>query len=173
MEVQYLKPSTDSKANSRGRWITSQARMILSAYRRSDFADPDGFVTQLGVILEGFSDAVIGAICNPRSGIQRCSKFPPSLAEVVDACDQESARLARLAKFSVLPASQPRQPSPPAGPGECANLLIMKNNPDYPAACRWAESANPRDFKYDEDGRGLWMSLHHYDSGALRSPWAR
>jgi hypothetical protein len=168
------QPSTESQANSRRKkWIMSQVQMVLAAYRRDEFADAESFILQLSCILDGFPDKAIEAVCSPRTGIQRRSKFPPSLAEIATACEQEAERLARVAKFAAMSKSQPL-PSPPAGPGSRANLLIAKEHPSYQAACRWAESADPRDFKYDEDGRGLWMSRYHHDDlGALRSYAAR
>ncbi len=61
--------------------------MIFSAYRRDDFADPDTFVLQLGIVLERYPDDVIGELSHPLSGIQRRLKKPPSIADIVEACE--------------------------------------------------------------------------------------
>lgn len=62
--------------------------MLLSAYRRDDYADPRGFVTQLGVVLEKYPEWVVRYVTSPDTGIQRRQKFPPSIAEVVSACEE-------------------------------------------------------------------------------------
>jgi hypothetical protein len=69
-------------------WITHQAKVVLAAYRRDDFADAEGFVVQLGVVLERYADAVISEVTSPLTGIQRQCKFPPSIAEVVEFCNE-------------------------------------------------------------------------------------
>lgn len=66
--------------------------MLLSAYRRDDYADPDAFVAQLGAVLQGYSEAIIAHVTSPQTGLQRTCKFPPSIAEVVEACEQEATR---------------------------------------------------------------------------------
>jgi hypothetical protein len=44
-------------------------------------------LVQLGLVLEQYDDAVIRWVTSPLTGIQRQCKFPPSIAEVVEACD--------------------------------------------------------------------------------------
>lgn len=61
--------------------------MLLAAYRKDDYADPLGFVTQLGVVLEKYPEWVVRYVTEPTTGVQRTSKFPPSIAEVVEACE--------------------------------------------------------------------------------------
>jgi hypothetical protein len=79
--------STQS-AKCDGAWVASRIEMLLSAYRRDDYADPIGFVTQLGVVLEKYPEWVVRYVTSPDTGIQRTSKFPPSIAEVVSACEE-------------------------------------------------------------------------------------
>ena len=62
--------------------------MVFSAYRKDDYADPIGFVTQLGVILEKYPEWVVRYVTSPETGIQRTCKFPPSIAEIVSACEE-------------------------------------------------------------------------------------
>jgi len=62
--------------------------MLLSAYRRDDYADPKGFVVQLGAVLEVYPEWVIRGVTDPLTGVQREQKFPPSIAEVVSACEE-------------------------------------------------------------------------------------
>jgi hypothetical protein len=62
--------------------------MIISAYRKADYADPMGFVTQLGVVLEAYPEWIVRYVTDPTTGIQRRQTFPPSIAEVVSACEE-------------------------------------------------------------------------------------
>jgi hypothetical protein len=80
-------PSTPSAKCDAG-WVASRIEMVLAAYRRDDYADPLGFVTQLGVVLEKYPEWVVRHVTSPDTGIQRTSKFPPSIAEMVAACDE-------------------------------------------------------------------------------------
>jgi hypothetical protein len=66
--------------------------MVFGSYRRDDFADPESFLVQLGVVLERYSDAVIETVTSPLTGIQRECKFPPSIAEFVEFCDDAQRR---------------------------------------------------------------------------------
>lgn len=67
--------------------------MLLSAYRRDDYADPDSFVAQLGIVLNAYPDEVVDYVTDPLTGIQRRQKFPPNLQEVVEACDERKRYL--------------------------------------------------------------------------------
>lgn len=78
---------TDSNNTSRAMMITQAARLIFSAYRKDDFADPETFVFQLGIILGRYPDDVIVQLSDPLIGIQRRRKRAPSLADIVEACD--------------------------------------------------------------------------------------
>jgi hypothetical protein len=73
--------------------------MLFSAYRADQYADPDGFMTSLGMVLEQYSDEVVLYVTNPRTGVQRRSVWPPSIAEVVSACDARHAELHRRKRY--------------------------------------------------------------------------
>ncbi len=83
--------------------VKAAARRIFSAYRKDDYADPDGFVVQLGVILEAYPPTVIDYISHPRTGIQRRCKFPPSLAEITEACDDRASYETSIARLAATP----------------------------------------------------------------------
>jgi hypothetical protein len=73
--------------------------MLFSAYRTEQYADPDGFMVSLGIVLEQYCDEVVLYVTNPRTGIQRRSIWPPSIAEVVRACDARQAELHRIERY--------------------------------------------------------------------------
>lgn len=81
--------------------------MIFSAYRKDDFADAEGFAVQLATVLERYPDGVIEAVTGPLTGIQRRSKFPPTLAEIVTACDDETGRRESMARYAAMRRQRP------------------------------------------------------------------
>ncbi len=54
----------------------------------------------LGLILEQYPDEVIKFVTDPRTGIQRRSKWPPSIAEIVEACDECATNIKRRERFT-------------------------------------------------------------------------
>lgn len=73
---------------SRSTWINQCVQLVFGSYRKDDFADPDSFRVQLGMVLERYSDDIIRSVTSPITGIQRKCKFPPSIAEVVEFADE-------------------------------------------------------------------------------------
>jgi hypothetical protein len=142
--------------------ITRCARMIFSAYRRDEFADPDGFVMQLGAVLEKYEDAVIQYVCDPRTGIQRRCKFPPSIAEMVEACEAEATSIETRRRYAAIPKPEmKRLPAPTTKtPGAWANVLIHPSDARHGKllARTTAAGTDPRDWKVDE--RGLHVALN-------------
>ena len=56
-------------------------------------------MTSLGMVLEQYPDEVIVYVTDPRTGVQRKSKWPPTISEIVEACDGRVAELARIDRF--------------------------------------------------------------------------
>lgn len=127
--------------------------MIFSAYRKDDFADPDSFVLQVGLVLERYPDGVIQEVSSPLTGIQRKSKFPPTIADLVEACDQEVARLARIQKLSQLKLA-PREPRVAQ---HRANVFVPIDAPQHAAMVERAKTADPKDYR--REGLGIWVAL--------------
>lgn len=67
------------------------------------------FITQLGTILERYSDAVVERVTSPLTGIQARCKFPPSIAEVVEACDAEHRSDSYAAEYDARSHEQLRE----------------------------------------------------------------
>jgi hypothetical protein len=66
--------------------------MVFGAYRRDDFADPEVFLAQLGIVLQRYTDVVITEATSPLTGLQRACKFPPSISEAAQFCDELKRR---------------------------------------------------------------------------------
>jgi hypothetical protein len=73
--------------------------MVLGAYRKDDFADPDNFLLQLCIILEKYADSTIEHVTDPTTGIQRECKFPPTIAEFVAFCDEVKRRATFVSQY--------------------------------------------------------------------------
>lgn len=76
--------------------------MLSSSYRLDQFPDPDAYVVSVAAVLEGYPDDVIHHVTDVRTGMQRGCKFPPTIAEVVTACEvlmQDVARRKRLTNW--------------------------------------------------------------------------
>lgn len=147
----------DQKNPSRSAWISEKSRLIFSGYRRDEFADPEGFLAQLGMIFERYPDEIVSAVSSPFTGIQRRYKIPPSLAAIVESCDEEVARTERIRRFSEM-RTAPREPRP-VDPDARANLLVTFAAPDYPQMAEWSQH-HKEESRFDP--RGVWVPLHIY-----------
>lgn len=93
-----LPPSTE-RSNSRKTLILQRQRILFSAYRNDQYSDPEGYVASLGMVLEQYPNDVIVYVTDPRTGVQRDLKWPPTIAEIVDACDKRMQEKAKLERF--------------------------------------------------------------------------
>jgi len=83
--------------------IAGRIELLLSAYRRDDYADPMKFIAQAALVLNAYSDDIIEYVTDPRTGIQRHIKFTPSIAEIVSACEAEATHQAKLKHYKSFP----------------------------------------------------------------------
>lgn len=74
-------------------------RIIFSAYRTDQYSDPEGYMASLGAVLEQYPNDVIVYVTDPRTGIQRKAKWPPTISEIVEACDERVVYLAEQDRF--------------------------------------------------------------------------
>lgn len=155
--TQSLELFGDSKPVSRAKRITQQARLIFSAYRRDDFADPDGFVLQLGMVLERYPDAVISEVSHPLTGIQRRHKGrPPDIAAIVEECDfirDRNARIADLQRHKLV-SREPR-----AIGFNRANVFVRADHEWYAPMVEQTRKGDPLDWRWDTSRPGIWVSL--------------
>lgn len=156
------KPPADTSRDrpdpSRCAWIAGLSRQVFSAYRRDEFADPEGFLVQLGMVLERYTDEVIREITSPLTGIQRKSKFPPSIAEIVEFCDDDVARRERIKRYNSMNTARYE----PRAPKHSGNLLVLPGAPGYDLMVEMARRGdNPNLFRFDE--HGVWVPLGLYE----------
>ena len=151
-----------NEASTRTKFIKQAALAIFSAYRRDDFANPEVFLVELGVVLEEYPNEVIAHVASPRTGIVRTAKFVPSLAEIITACDEEVARQDRIKRYAVLPKFQrlsyerPREQQ-----GRRANVLVRPEAPQYAAMVELSKTLPIEDWREDRDG--IWIGLGYLE----------
>lgn len=93
--------------------MTRAIKQIFSAYRKDDYADAKGFVAQLGVILEGYPPSVVEFISSPLTGIQRRAKWPPNIAEIVDACNDRLGYEVSARQLAIMKSAERRKKDKP------------------------------------------------------------
>lgn len=143
-------------------------KILFSAYRADQYADAEGFMNSLGAVLEQFPDEVVVYITDPRTGIQRRSKWPPTISEVIEAAEQHIEHLARLR----APRSGPerRLPAPllrELPQGALAQVFVPEGHHRFAGLVAWSETAQPVWWKYGQasDGRrGIWVSHEAWSS---------
>jgi hypothetical protein len=119
-------------------------------------------MVSLGAVLEQFPDEVITYITDPRTGIQRRLKWPPTINEIVEACEEHRDYLVRIR--TQRPVIAERLPAPSLAerpPGSKATIFVPEGHSRYAKLVKWAETAEPLWWKYGKssDGRhGIWVS---------------
>lgn len=163
------RPSADSDLSlkcgpEKADLILSRLGLILSAYRKDEVADPDGWVKGAALLLEDYSEAVILNISNPKNGIQTQLKFFPTHAELKEACSTEDGRLVRIANLAGLRYRATPRPTVEYNlPGARANVFVPFDHSFYAEMYERTKSADPRDWKWDTERRGLWVTLPWLD----------
>lgn len=91
-------------------FVISRIELLMSAYRISDYQNPEGFIATMVSILEDYPPEIVSHVTDPKTGIQRRSKWPPTPAEIVEACATEIAWRTKIVQNSTL-TPVPRLPS--------------------------------------------------------------
>lgn len=138
-------------------------KQIFSSYRQDQFADPDSFLAQLGMIFEQYPEEVIEYVSSPLTGVQRKSEWPPSMKTVVDACDDHAALVERR--------KRPQREAAPRLPetllrdrpqGCLAGVFVPEGHHRYASLVEWAKTAERPYWNYGKssDGRnGIWVNI--------------
>lgn len=123
-------------------------------------------MNSLGAVLEEFPDAVIMYVTDPRTGIQRRSKWPPTISEVLEACEQHQEFLVKQRAPRRVVVERPPVPALRDMPaGHLGKVFVPEGHHRYAGLVMWAEQAEPVYWKYGKssDGRsgifipwGIW-----------------
>lgn len=124
-------------------------------------------MNSLGAVLEQFPDEVVVYITDPRTGVQRRSKWPPTISEVIEAAEDHQEHLVRLRAPRVEAAR--RLPAPllrDLPQGHLAQVFVPEGHHRYASLVAWTNEAQPVWWKYGNasDGRrGIWVSHEAWD----------
>lgn len=169
-ELQRPSANSVSKSRATPAVVARQGEILFSAYRSDQYADPRGFAVQLATVLSEFPDDVVMFVTSPQTGIQRRSKWPPTISEILEACEAHEEYLRR--QRAPRPAKQlPPQSEIQREPGHLANVFVPQNHPRYAKLVEWTQGANPAlwSFRPSSDGRaGVWVSVDVWHHGAKR-----
>jgi hypothetical protein len=83
-----------------------RARDLIKQWPHARPPDEDGWITSLAAVLAQFPPAVVDECCDPRRGLAREREFPPTVACVVEWCENRLKYHQALANFKGLPAKR-------------------------------------------------------------------
>ena len=167
-------PSVENSPNLSGRkpLILRCLLALFVSYRIDQYGDPEGFKVNVGAVLEGYSDEVVKYVCDPRTGIQRRCTFPPTISEIVDACEDHVAFLERARRpVTPLPKRQTVQKWDDRPQGDLANVFIPEGHPRYASLVEQAQKLHPVWWRFGNasDGRtGVWIPLNLWDGSGIK-----
>jgi hypothetical protein len=148
--------------------ILKGQKALFSVYRTDQYADPAGFVVQLGAVMEEYPDEVIEYVFSPKTGIQRRSKWPPTISEIVEACDEHRAFLEK--QRATRRAFQERKPEPllrDRPQGYMAQVFVPEGHDRYAKLCERAKTSDPIWWKYGHSSEGvvgIWVSHNFWNN---------
>lgn len=115
----------------------------------------------LGAVLEDFPDDVITYVTDPRTGIQRRMKWPPTLSEVIEACEERQDHLRKMQEPKRAKARYAEMP------GHVVKIFVPEGHPRYSGLVEWAKTEDEKfwHFGNSSDGRrGIWVALAQWES---------
>jgi hypothetical protein len=94
-----------------------RARLLVGCYSKADFADPEIAARAFVSVLARYPESVVIAVTDPATGMPSKLKWPPSIAEVVEACNEAMAPILREFDRKMVAHRQARlRAAPPPGP---------------------------------------------------------
>lgn len=122
-------------------------------------------------MLEQYPNEVIIYVCDPRTGIQRRCKFPPTLSEIIEACDAHRDFLERAARPKVaLPGRQSDARWDDRPRGALGNIFVPEGHPRYGSLVERTKTLDEIWWKYGNasDGRaGIFIPLNVWDGSGI------
>lgn len=100
-------------------------------------------------------------VTSPKTGLQRRSKWPPTISEVLVACEEHQDFLTKMRKPRPLISARLSPLLNERPQGYMAQVFVPEGHSRYAKLCEWAETASPIWWKFGKasDGRqGIWVS---------------
>lgn len=123
--------------NAEPELAVARARLLVGCYRREDFADVDIASRAFVSVLARYPEDVVIKVTEPATGIPSKLKWPPSIAEVVDACNEAMAPLLREFDRKMVEYRHHKMLPPPT-PGPKMTLAEMEAKLGRPLS-KWAK----------------------------------
>jgi hypothetical protein len=93
------------------------ARLLLGCYRAGDANDPEVYVAAVVAVLSNFPTDIVRSVCDPVRGLPSQTKWLPTVAEVVEACnkiaDHDRRNIERQRQINRQLAERRALPPPP------------------------------------------------------------
>lgn len=120
-------------------------------------------MAQLGTILTDFSDEVVIYVTGPKTGLQRRSKWPPTISEVLSACEEHQDFLVktRTARPVLIKDRLPAPLLHERTQGYLASIFVPEGHVRYAQLVEWTNEARPMWWKFgvsSDNRKGLWVS---------------
>src|SRR5208337_2593031 len=77
-------------------YCLDRAGMMFGFYRRDEANDPDHYAGGIAAILSDYPRSIVEYVTDVRTGVASRIKWPPSPADVKEACEAEMARVRRM-----------------------------------------------------------------------------
>lgn len=111
--------------------IAKCARRLFQSYPSTDYEDKKAAVASYIEVLSGYSEVVVEFVTSNTTGIQRRVKFPPRIAELVEACDEAAAHIAKYARYQNWGKSQTAMLEGPPVHRPSEEEMLAKYGPNY------------------------------------------
>jgi hypothetical protein len=85
-----------------------RARVLLGCYRKADAGDPEIYIPAIISVFVRYPESVVYAVTEPATGLPAKIKWPPSIAEIVEACEAEMEPIRRQRERDRLADEQQR-----------------------------------------------------------------
>jgi len=164
-------PQPQNGASSQSRldqaYCLRRAEWMFGCYRRDEANDPEIYCAAIAAVLSDYPRAIVEYVTDPRVGIPSRIKWPPSVAEVMEACDAEMKRVETMSK--PIPNFRKREYMPPrTDPGCWANCFVGPESPNYAAAVEFtkAPDTDARAWRFGEFRgiSGVWLAYPNYET---------
>lgn len=89
------KPQAPMMDKEHAKYAVTRATAMLGFYRKDDAWDPEMFLTGISAVLAKYPREIIEKVTHPADGLPSKLKFPPTPAEVKEACEHEMIPIRR------------------------------------------------------------------------------
>ena len=69
--------------------MAERTKILIGCYPAGKPNDPEIYTAAIASALANYPEEIVKRVTDPRTGIQRKCKFLPSVAEVIEACEEE------------------------------------------------------------------------------------